>query len=92
MQNKISNTLLTIIDISVVKYLSLRIIQHCQPKKDPVAQLYQKEKQLFIKGLVIIRSRCSESLTSSLITTLLIDYNKYIIKRVKIYSTITDIN
>ena len=92
MQNKISNTLLTIIDISVVKYLSLRIIQYCQPKKDPVAQLYQKEKQLFIKGLVIIRSRCSESLTSSLINTFLIDYNKYIIKRVKIYSTITDIN
>ena len=92
MQNKISNTLLTIIDISVVKYLSLRIIQYCQPKKDPVAQLYQKEKQLFIKELVIIRSRCSESLTSSLINTFLIDYNKYIIKRVKIYSTITDIN
>ena len=76
----------------MVKYLSLWIIQHCQPKKDPVAQLYQKEKQVFIKGLVIIRSRCSESLTSSLITTLLIDYNKYIIKRVKIYSTIADIN
>ena len=76
----------------MVKYLSLRIIQHCQPNKDLVAQLYQKEKQVFIKGLVIIRSWCSESLTSSLITTLLIDYNKYIIKRVKIYSTITDIN